>query len=152
SVKVWHSSAMRRIWLRQQLSVQLVAASASLSATFLRKFTSQALISAFRDPLPERALYSCKRQVTSAFVANKCAARSAGCPCALAGASIRLIDRDIGLAADLDPALRLRLHQLAELLRRHADRLGALAFQECLELRRGQRLADLDIELIDDQR
>jgi hypothetical protein len=39
---------------------------------------------------------------------------------------LALIDRNIRLARDLDPALRFRTHQVSELLRSHGFGFGAL--------------------------
>jgi hypothetical protein len=51
--------------------------------------------------------------------------------CALATPA--LIDRNIRLARDLDPALGFQPHQLAELLRGHGFGFGALAFEKLAE-------------------
>src|SRR6202451_3944824 len=64
--------------------------------------------------------------------------------------TLALIDRDIRLARDLGPAFGFHAHQLAELLRGHGCGFGALIGERRDEFGRGQHLADLGVERVDD--
>src|ERR1700759_742586 len=59
------------------------------------------------------------------------------------------IDRNVSLARDLGPALGLCAHHVCELLWRHGFGFGALIVEERNEFGRGQHLADLRVERVD---